>query len=286
MGKKNLPRLVAILLLSIAAFNPLYAAEPVKSQDTYTFAIGPQQSVSELAKHWIPILQYLSEKTGYNLQFTTAKDIPAFQKKMIAGEFDFAFINPYHYLIFHEKSGYQAFAHERDGSLTGIIMVRKDSPIRSMHDLNNQTIAFPAPTAIAATMLPLAYFDEQNIHVTPKYVVSMDSVSLSVAKGFFPAGGGEIHIFKLLAPELQDQLRILWTSETLPPFPFVVHPRIQKVVVAKILKAMQEMDHDPQGIKLLKAIHFKGIAPANDSTYDSMHRLTLKTPVEFPSTNH
>lgn len=276
MGKKNLQRLVAILLLSVAVFTPLYAAEPVKSQDAYTFAIGPQQSVSELAKHWIPILQYLSEKTGYSLHFATARDIPTFQRKMMDGAFDFAFINPYHYLIFHEKAGYKAFAHERGGSLTGIIMVRKDGPIHSMHDLNNQTIAFPAPTAIAATMLPLAYFDEQNIHVIPKYVVSMDSVSLSVAKGFFPAGGGEIHIFKFLDPQTQDQLRILWTSETLPPFPFVVHPRVPNEVVARLQKAMQEMEKDTRGAELLKAIHFKGIVPANDSAYDSMHQLKLK----------
>lgn len=275
-------RLVAILLLSVAIFNPLYAAEPVKSQDTYTFAIGPQQSVSELAKHWIPILQYLSEKTGYSLHFATARDIPTFQRQMMDGAFDFAFINPYHYLIFHEKAGYKAFAHERDGSLSGIILVRKDSPIHSMHDLNNQTIAFPAPTAIAATMLPLAYFNEHDIHVTPKYVVSMDSVSLSVAKGFFPAGGGEIHIFKLLAPQIQDQLRIIWTSETLPPFPFVVNPRVPNEVVEKLQKAMQEMDKDERGEKLLKMIHFKGIVPANDSTYDSMHQLKLKNQIASP----
>ncbi len=279
-------KLIGILLLWATLIAPLYAQDTPKTQKTYTFAIGPQQSVSELAKHWIPILQYLSEKTGYNLQFITAKDIPAFQQKMIAGDFDFAFINPYHYLIFHEKAGYKAFAHEHDGSLNGIIMVRKDSPIHSMLDLNNQTVAFPAPTAIAATMLPLAYFDEQKIHVTPKFVVSMDSVSLSVAKGFFPAGGGEIHIFKLLSPELQDQLRILWTSETLPPFPFVVHPRIPKEAVEKLQQAMQDMDKNPQGEELLKAIHFKGIDPADDSTYNGMRKLKLKVSVESPASKN
>ena len=167
-------KLVTILLFSIGAFTPLYASEPVKSQGTYTFAIVPQQSVSELAKHWIPILQYLSEKTGYSLHFVTAKGIPTFQRKVMDGTFDFAFINPYDYLIFHETAGYKAFTQEKDGNLTGIIMVRKDSPIHSMHDLNNQTIAFPITTAIATTMLPLAYFDKQNIHVTPKYFVSKE----------------------------------------------------------------------------------------------------------------
>ena len=278
-------KLIGILLLWAAIITPLYAQDASKPQVIYTFAIGPQQSASELAKRWVPFVQYLSEKTGFNLQFTTAKDITAFQKQMISGAFDFAFISPYYYLIFHEKVGYNAFAHERDGNLNGIIMVRKDSNIRSMLDLNNHTIAFAAPTAVAATMLPLAYFNEQNIHVIPKYVTSMDSVSLSVVKGFFPAGGGEIHIFKLLAPEIQDQLRILWTSETLPPFPFVVHPRVPKEVVEKLQKTMQDMDKNPQGAELLKAIHFKGIDPANDSTYNDMRKLKSKIP-EAPLINN
>ncbi len=273
-------KLMAIVLLWTAVIFPLHAADIPKPQIIYTFAIGPQQSASELARRWVPILQYFSEKTGYSFQFTTARDITAFQKQMISGAFDFAFISPYYYLIFHEKAGYNAFAHERDGSLNGIIMVRKDSTIRSMLDLNNQTVAFAAPTAIAATMLPLAYFNEQNIHVIPKYVTSMDSVSLAVVKGFFPAGGGEIHIFKLLAPELQDQLRILWTSETLPPFPFAAHPRVPKEVVETLQKTMQDMDKDQQGAELLKAIHFKGFDPADDSTYNVMRKLKFKMPLK------
>jgi len=281
-------KLIATLLLWAAIISPLYAADTVKPQEIYSFAIGPQQSASELAKRWVPVMQYLSEKTGYSFQFTTAKDIPTFQKQMIAGEFDFAYINPYHYLAFHEKAGYEALAHERDGNLTGIVVVRKDSPIHNMSDLNNQTLAFAAPTALAATMLPLASFDEQKVNVTPKYVTSMDSVYLSVAKGFLPAGGGEMRSFKMLAPDVQNQLRILWTSEVLPPFPFTAHSRVPKEVVAKLQKVMQEMDKNPQGVELLKAINFKGIDSANDSSYNGMRKLKLKlkAPVQPPAASN
>ena len=70
----------------------------------YSFGIGPQQSASELAKRWTPILQYLSEKTGIELQFRTGKDIPTFQEQMRDGGFDFAYINPYHYLLFRKSA--------------------------------------------------------------------------------------------------------------------------------------------------------------------------------------
>jgi len=43
---------------------------------------------------------------------------------------------------------------------------------------------------------------------------------------------------------------------------------------------MHEMDHDPQGAQLLKAMRFKGFDLAQDSDYDGMRKLELKMPVE------
>ncbi len=94
----------------------------------YSFGIGPQQSATELAKRWTPILQYLSEKSGLVLQFRTAKDISTFQHQMRDGVFDFAYINPYHYLLFRKSAGYTAFAHEKDGKLIGVLPFREATP--------------------------------------------------------------------------------------------------------------------------------------------------------------
>jgi phosphonate transport system substrate-binding protein len=278
----RMTKLRCIALLSMLGFTPLFAAEQpaAKAQEVFSFGIGPREAASELAKRWVPVLQYLSEKSGYTLQFVTAKDIPTFQAQMKAGSFDLAFINPYHYTMFHEHVGYEAFSHERDGKLSGIVVVHKDGPIQSVVDLNNKVVAFPAATALAATVLPLAHFSEQNVHVVPNYVVSMDSVYRSVAKGFFAAGGGEMRTFNTLDPKVRNQLRILWTAEALPPFTFAAHPRVSKTAVEKIQKAMHDMDSNPQGIELLKAIKFKGIDPTDDRYYDGMRKLKLKMPVE------
>jgi len=107
----------------------------------------------------------------------------------------------------------------------------------------------------------------------------MDSVYRSVAKGLFAAGGGETRTLSTIDPEVRSQLRILWTADALPPFTFVVHPRVPKETVAKVQKAMDEMDQDPEGLALLKAINFQGIERAEDADYDAMRKLNIK-PVE------
>ena len=245
----------------------------------YTFAVGGTHSPTELAKRWTPIMQYLTEKSGVSLQFKTAKDIPTFQQQMREGVYDFAHVTPYHYLVYHKGSGYIPFARERDGKLVGVLLVKKDGPIQDVNQLNGTTVGFPAANALAATWLPVCMLREKNITVTPQYVNSLDSVYRSVAKGLFPAGGGEMRTLGMLEPEVKNQLRILWTSETLPPFPFIVHPRVPKEVVARLQKAMDEMNENPQGIALLKANNFNGIELTNDADYDAVRKMNIK-PVE------
>lgn len=257
------------------------ATQSVRAQpaEGYIFGIGPQQAATELVKRWMPIMHYLSEKSGVPLQFRTAKDIPTFQQQMKEGVFDFAFINPYHYTLFHKSVGYNAFAREKDGRLVGVLVVKRDGPIHDVAQLSGMTAAFPAANALAATWLPMMHLKEKNITVTPQYVNSMDSVYRSVAKGLFPVGGGEMRTLGSIDPEVKKQLRVLWSSDALPPFTFAAHPRVPKDVVIKVQKAMDAMDSDPQGRALLKAINFKGMESATDEEYNVMRAMNIK-PVE------
>ena len=58
--------------------------------------IVPQQAASELARAWIPLLQEVGRRARVQLTFRTASDIPAFEDRVMKGEFDLAYMNPYH----------------------------------------------------------------------------------------------------------------------------------------------------------------------------------------------
>src|SRR6266849_4962696 len=119
------------LYLPLAAI----AAVQDSSQVDLTFGIVPQQSVSKLAEMWTPVLQYLNAKTGYSIHFRTAKDIPTFEHRLVAQEYDLAYMNPYTYIGSHHSAGYQVFAKVKDKKLQGIIVVHKDSPYRELTQL-------------------------------------------------------------------------------------------------------------------------------------------------------
>jgi len=246
-------------------------AEPV----TLSFGIVPQQSASKLARLWTPILNYLGEQTGYRLRFRTAQDIPAFERRLAAGEYDLSYMNPYHYTTFHRASGYEALARAKDKRIKGIIVVRKDSPVKNLREFSGQTLAFPSPAAFAASVLPRAWLNTEGIPITPKYVSSHDSVYRTVARGLYPAGGGVIRTFNNVDPTISEQLRILWTTRPYTPHAIAAHPRVPTQVVQRLRQAMLAMDRDPQGIRLLATIRIKGFERGEDRDWDDVRALGI-----------
>ncbi len=67
-----------------------------------TFGIVPQQSPLKLSKKWLQITKYLSQKTGIKIIFKTENSIPAFEKKLYKGIYDFSYMNPYHFILANE----------------------------------------------------------------------------------------------------------------------------------------------------------------------------------------
>ncbi|MBI3560888.1 MAG: phosphate/phosphite/phosphonate ABC transporter substrate-binding protein [Gammaproteobacteria bacterium] len=238
----------------------------------YTFGIVPQASGSKLAQQWVPVLAYLQEKTGYKLEFATARNIPSYEQRLLDGKYDLAYMNPYHYTKYSATSGYRAFAKAKDARLQGILVVRKDSSYRELKDLAKQEIAFPS-NAFAANQIPRSYFNNNKIEFTPRYVSSHDSVYRNVAKGRFAAGGGVMRTFNNTAAEFRDNLRVLWTSDSFSPHAFAALPRVPADVVKRIQKAMLDMAADPRGRVLLEGISFKAIEAAQDSEYNDLRAL-------------
>ena len=247
---------------------------PVSAQHI-SFAIVPQQSAIELVKNWGPLLKYLSEKTGYNVQFRTAKDIPEFEQRLANGEYDFAYMNPYHYVVFHERANYQAMLRQGNKQLKGILVVRKDTPIKSIQELDGKTIAFPSPAAFAATLVTSAELSSENIHFDAQFVSSHDSVYLNVAKGFFIAGGGVIRTFNNTPEAVRNQLKVLWTSKGYTPHAFAYRGDIDPKIVNDIKTALLDLNTTEKGRALLRNLGIPNLVNAKDSDWDSIRALNI-----------
>ncbi len=263
--------LISVLLL---VFSPsLLAVEKI-----YSFGIVPQQAASEMAEAWLPFLDALSKKSGVKLRFVTAPDVPSFEKRLGEGAYDIAYMNPYHYTVFHKKSGYEALAREKNRKIKGIIVVRRDSKLKDIKELNGTTLVFPSPAAFAASILPRAVLRKAGVSFTPKFVSSHDSVYLNVEHGLYPAGGGIVRTFDMLDAPFKQNLRVLWTSPAYTPHAIATH-QLPNDIAKKLLDALLTMSDDPAEQETLKLIGFKGIEAAQDADWDDVRQLNISESV-------
>ena len=271
MISNPLRRLLPLALLLSSMATAAEDGAPV----SISFGVVPQQAAARLASLWAPILDQVGERAGVTIRFATAPDIPTFERRLAAGQYDLAYMNPYHYTVFHEQPGYVAFAKQRNQRIRGILVTRKDAGIDDIAALAGQTLAFPAPAAFAASVLPRAALHRSGIDVEPRYVRSHDSVYLAVAQGLYPAGGGIERTFNNTDPRVRERLRILWRTDAYTPHAFAAHPRLDPALVARVRDVMLAMSDDPEGRALLAAIGFDGIDAAEDAEWNDVRALGI-----------
>ena len=243
--------------------------------NTLTLGIVPQQSAKKLAETWQPLINYISEHANIDVVFKTAKDIPTFEQRLAEGEYDIAYMNPYHFVVFHDSVGYRALARQIDKRIKGIIVVDANSDIVSLDDLNGKEIAFPSPAAFAATIIPSAYLKQQGILFTPRYVHSHDSVYFKVQRGFFNAGGGIIRTFNGVDDNTRSALRILWESDGYTPHAIATHPRVTDTQRDALLTALLTLSEDEDNKQLLKNVGFKGFISSVGEDWDDVRALGI-----------
>lgn len=241
-----------------------------------TVGVVPQQAPSDLARAWLPILASISKTSGCKFRFATAPTIPEFEQRVGKGDYDIAYMNPYHYTVFSVSPGYRAFAREKARRLKGLIVVARGSAIRNVADLAGREVAFPSPAAFAATIIPLAELKKAGVEVKPVYVASHDSVYLNVSRGFYPAGGGIERTFNAIAPDVREKLEVLWESQSYAPHAFAALPALDPGVRDAFFLGMRALESDAKGRAMLEVLRFKGVEPAVDADWDSIRALNLK----------
>ena len=246
------------------------------SDNVYSVGVVPQFEARRITEIWQPVLDEVSRRSGIKLELKASSNIPRFDKQLSAGEFDFAYMNPYHAITSNEKQGYIPLVRDNSRDLFGIIVVKKDSPILSVSELDGKTLAFPSPNALGAALLPRAELDRKfNIKINEIYVNSHSSVYLNVLFGKAAAGGGVQKTLSQQPEKIRDNLRILYKTDQIPPHPLSVHPRVNKMIQNKVQAAFIELGNSKKGKELLKQIPIGEIGSASIDDYDPIRKMSL-----------
>ena len=260
---------IAVLLASfiglfVTVGAPVYASESV----TYTFGVVPQFDARHTHRVWRPLLTELEQRTGLKFRLVGSSSIPDFESQFMTGEFDFAYMNPYHVLKASVSQNYVPLVRDIGRSLYGVVVVRKDSPIRDMKELANKQVAFPSPNALGASLIPRADLKYiYGVSVDPIYVQSHSSVYLNVVMSKTDAGGGVQKTFDQLPHSVRDKLRVIYKTRECAPHPIAAHSNVPAAVRLSVQQALLALGKTAKGRDLLKLIPIKQIGVASIEDY-------------------
>lgn len=252
---------------------PDAAAEP-----PYSISIVPQFPALEIYRHWTPVLEHLQRATGMRFELKILPTIPEFERDFLGGRPDIVYLNPYHAVMAYKAHGYIPVIRDGKEMLSGVLVVRADSPLKSVQELNHQFIAFPAPNAFGASLYMRALLAREfHLTIQPQYVrTHSNSYRAVISKQVAAAGGVETTLMKE-NENIRQQLRVLYETPGVPAHPISIHPRIPLPLRAKIQRAFLSMEKTPASAELLKNIQIHSPVTADyQRDYAPLEQLGLE----------
>jgi len=271
LGKHKLHAWKLLLLLVLVPV--LGQAEP----PVYKLAIVPQYTPLFIFRNWRPLVEEVQKETGIRLDIITYKNFNQFLKALEKGEPDFSYMSPYHLMMARRQQEYTPLLRDSEKKLVGIVVVPTGSKLKDINDLQGKTIAFPSPTAFAASLYMRAWLREKvGIDFTPRYVGTHGNVYRSVAHNFASAGGGVNSTLDSQPKSLQKSLKILYEIPGVASHPLAVHPRVSLKVRNTLSKAIYAMSKTEKGKALLSAVQIAKPVEANYiDDYSFLEKLNL-----------
>lgn len=275
MGKRLINRLFLILFTAGRLLAPVSHAGA--DERRFTVGVVPQFDIRKLHAIWRPILDRVEARTGYSFRLRGSSSIPDFEREFSQGQFDFAYMNPYHLIVANQAAGYLPLVRDHGRMLSGVLVVHRDGEIRSPADLDGKDIAFPAPNALGASlMMRKELHDRFGIDFRAHYVKTHDSVYLNVLLGETMAGGGVDKTLNRQQPEYRNALRVLHRTQAVAPHPLAALPGVPQAVREAVRDAFLSLGESDEGRRLLAMIPIRKAGPADISDYQPLKDLSLE----------
>lgn len=276
----NVPKRLALVLALPAAL----AMSKAAAADGLSFGVLSQRGAVLTAQYWNPILDYVQRRTGVALTLRLARSAPESNDATEKGVYDFVYSNT----IFHPRmarANYQVILRPRNEAISSQIVTLDTSPLRGLADLEGREVGFPSRVSFLGYAVPIDHLLRQGITVTPVFGGNQEGIMGQIKAGRVLAVGVNNQLMKTFATRENLRYRVLWESKPFHDLPIAVHPRVPKALAAAVRQAIDGMEDDAEGLRILRETAaavgqrppygFSASSPADYAGYTDFYRHTV-----------
>lgn len=254
-----------------------------------------------------PLIAFLEQRTGYSIEGAILRSYGLVVTSIVEGQCDVAFLTAASYARAHNlanknasedddiepilaavRQGHPAFPGS-DLAYRAAILVRADSPLQDVRELEGRTVAMGAPTSGASSILPSALFAELGISPRIQRYEGYPIIIQAVLQGATEAGcifwsppnadhpqNDARILLESTEPEVFEKTRILGFTGWIPNEPVVVRralpPEVKNTLRRAIALYVANKASTPEGRQELQALgSVRGYIPAGTEDYAPLH---------------
>lgn len=247
----------------------------VHAAGEYKFGVFPYLPPTKLNALFRPITKDLSEAIDNNISLSSKPTYREFTEQLDSEAFDIAFVQPFDYVDAYDNKNYLPLARRGKG-LKALLLVAKDSPIKSISDVKGKRIANPPKVAAVSHLTSMALIEagidpetDVDRHYGKSHFSCMQRVLINSADVCGTAGQALFHFEK---KKMRGRFRILAESPSIPHSLFIIHKRVPESDRKKIFDRIINWEQSDNGREILSNGKFIPFVEAKDSDYDIVRK--------------
>lgn len=229
------------------------------------------------------LVDYLSDTTGLPWELEIATNYQETVDALCDSRLTLAYLGPFSYVRAHARCGAEPIARLQTGgraSYRSLVMVRTESPFRSLADLAGARFGFGAPLSTSSHLIPRAMLLDAGIttaDISCRFYGHHERAARAVLLDEVDACGVRDVVGERFA---ERGMRVLATSDPIPNFPIVAAPDLSPERRRLIADALIERPRRDPAIAARIARWDPeirdGFAPGADAEYESIRRLVAR----------
>lgn len=233
-----------------------------------SLGLFPYVSSTQLVQFHSPLIKYLSQTLGLEVNLVTAPDFMSFMERTQQGEYDIIFTAPHLGRLAEKRDGYKRMAMTGH-RVEGLFLAKKESEINSLDDLKNKKIMAAQRISVIYQMMLKTLADkgmvdgknitiiETKTHNNALYAPLRDEADASVTGAL---------LWHTLGQEYKDKLKVIGSTNSVPGFVLLSHPRVPAETQKKLQKALFNFGKTAEGKAYFESNGLKEFLPIDDKT--------------------
>jgi phosphonate transport system substrate-binding protein len=266
-------RRLSLVILVVAA------CKPQPSGTTLRVSMIPTTDPSKAVREMQPLVDYLSRRTGAQVQMTIPTSYAAVVEALVNDQVDVAHLGGFTYVQAAQRAGVVPLAQrERDRNFHSLFVTQPGSPIQSLADLKGHSFAFGDVNSTSGHLMPEYFMREAKLdpEVIAKaiYTGGHDATLLAVANGKVDAGALDEAVFQRLTgggKVYPKAVRVFWTTPPFFDYVWVARKGLEPALAKSVGDAFQALDPaNPEQKQILDALAATKYVPVEDASYDRL----------------